>query len=360
MSKKRILIYGMTSVIGGLERYLINFLQNIDSTKYEIDLLLKKDIIGTNATEINGYYHKKYIFPHPNFFKHPIKTFMFCKKIAEEKNYDIVYFNIINAGFILCALPFKLFSKTKIYIHSHNDNDENKIFTHYIFRPLLNTITDKKFACSISAARWMYGKVQKNVILINNAIDLSIFKTDNKVRNKIRKKLKVEDKFVIGHVGRFCYQKNQEFLIDMYYELQKEVHNTKLLLIGTGDLESEIKKKVINLKLNDKVIFFGTTDKVNEYFNAMDLFVLPSRFEGLGIVAIEAQAIGLPCLLSNKVPNEAKITNITEFLPFDKDIWKKKIINIMNKDIKIKNRKAEIIKAGYDLETEIKRIEKYF
>ncbi len=362
MKKNRILVYGMTSVVGGLERYIINFLQNIDREKFEVDLLVKDKITGEYAKDIDGYYNNMYVFPYAKFFKHPIKTFLYAKKIAQENNYDIVYFNIINAGFSLCALPFKLFSKAKVYIHSHNDYDENKILTHYLFRPIINMIADKRFACSKSASVWMYGRRltnKKKTFIIRNAIDLNEFKIDKNARKKIRNQLNIDDKFVIGHIGRFCYQKNQEFLIDVFYELQK-VEDVILLLIGTGDTEDEIKSKVKSLGISSKVIFLGTTNKVNDYFNAMDLFALPSRFEGLGIVAIEAQAIGLPCLLAQDIPNEAKIIDTTIFIPLEIELWKNKIIEIINNKPNIKSRKTEIIKTGYDLKTEIKRVEKLF
>ena len=358
MKKTKILIWGMTPFVGGVEKYIVNILQNIDNTKFEIDLLVKDDIEGLNGDRIKGFYNKMYKVP--KIKKHPIKACQYLRELSKKNKYDIIHFNLGNANMIVYALPLKLFSKdSKLIFHSHNGDDARKI-THYISRPILNFIADERIACSKIAASWMYGK-KVNAMLLNNAIDTEKFLFNETIRNKIRKELKIEDCFVIGHIGRFDKQKNHKCLIDIFYQLKKVHKNVILLLIGSGILENEIKEYVKELKLENAVMFLGVKDNTNEYYQAMDLFVLPSLFEGLPIVAIEAQTSGLQCILSDNIDENTKITNNVIFLPTNNiELWKSNILKTINLKYKRKNMEKEIINANYDLKTEIKKIEKIY
>ena len=153
------------------------------------------------------------------------------------------------------------------------------------------------------AGDWLYGKKTKYTVF-NNAIELDKFVYNEQIRNRIRKQYHIEDKYVIGHVGRFCYQKNHDFLIDIFEKVHEREKDSVLLLIGEGELEDEIKAKVHRLGLDECVIFAGTCNNVNEMYQAMDVFVLPSRYEGLPVVGVEAQAAGVPCLFSSNITSE--------------------------------------------------------
>jgi glycosyltransferase involved in cell wall biosynthesis len=158
-----------------------------------------------------------------------------------------------------------------------------------------------------------------------------------------------EGKYVVGHVGRFNYQKNHSYLIDIFKELCKLNSAAILLLVGTGELENVIKEKVRALKLEEQVIFVGAVDNVNDYMQAMDCFVFPSKFEGLGMVAIEAQAMSLPCFLSDVIPKEVAITNLVHFISLNKSHsrWGEVIMNQRLK--KRMDMSAAIKAAGYDI-----------
>ena len=161
--------------------------------------------------------------------------------------------------------------------------------------------------------------------------------------------------------GRFNKQKNHLGLIDIFYKLSEKEKNVKLLLIGTGELEDIVKKKVEELKLNDKVLFLGAKPNVNEYYQAMDLFVLPSLFEGLPIVGIEAQTSGLKCIVSNNITKELDITNNVEFVPIEKeDEWISKIVQYKVNGYKRENMKEIIINKNYDINTEINKLENIY
>lgn len=362
MKKKKILIYGMTSAVGGIENYIITILQNIDQCIFDIDLLVKEDIIGINSKNIKDYYRK--IYKIPSIYKHPIKVFLALKKISKDNKYDVIHFNLCLSTACIYGLVLKLFSnKTKIYIHSHNGSIKNK-FKHYIFRPISNIIADKKLACSEVAAKWMFGAKyvkQNKVVLLNNFIDTNKFLFNENIRNKIRKELNIENKFVLGHVGRFDYQKNHKGLIDIFSKVEKENDNVVLILLGTGDLETKIKNYVHYLNLDKKVLFVGLKENANEYYQAMDLFLLPSLYEGLPIVGIEAQASGLKCFFSDTIDKKSDITGNVEFISLGGlNLWEKKISQVVKNGYIRKNMKKSLVIAGYDLEEEIKKIENMY
>ena len=200
-----------------------------------------------------------------------------------------------------------------------------------------------------------------NVYILNNAIDLDKYKYSKKIRDKKREELGIkENAFVIGHIGRFVKQKNHEFIIDVFNEIHKENKNAILLLVGQGPLMDEMKEKVKGLKLTRCVKFLGQRNDANELYQAFDVFFFPSLYEGLGMVAIEAQVSGLPCVVSTEVPSIAKVTDCLEFLELEDTIntWKNTILDKLNE--KRKSHIEEVRKAGYDIKEEVKKLEKKY
>lgn len=220
---------------------------------------------------------------------------------------------------LISGIAAKLSGAHNIIFHSHaSDVDGNhrklKKLIHYICRYVLKYIGNKYVACSDLAANWMYPNINnKDIVVIKNGIDLEKFQFNDAIRDKVRKKLELTDEILLGHVGRFAYQKNHEFLLRLCKELDNSQLNYKLILIGNGVLENSIKEKAQKMKLKN-IIFYGTTETPEELFQAMDVFVLPSHFEGLPIVGVEAQANGLPVVYSNRITREAKILDNCAFL----------------------------------------------
>ncbi len=357
--KKKVLIIGMSSIVGGVETYLMNLFENIDKNKFQIDFLVQKGFNGIFKEKILKLKGK--IFEVDNFKRHPIKSYKFLRKFYKEEKYDVIHINLCNASGILYAYPSKKVNKNiKIITHSHNSNDRHK-FQHYCLRPLLNKITTIKVACSNLAATWMFGKKHlNNCTVLNNAIKVDKFLYNEKIRKNIRKELNLTDNFVIGHVGRFSWQKNHKFLIEIFNEVYKKNKNSRLLLVGTGELMDDIKLQVNGLGLNDAVIFMGVCDNTNELYQAMDLFVMPSLFEGLPIVGVEAQTSGLNCIFSENVSKQVSITKHTKFLPLNnKDIWLDEILS-NEKKYSRNDVLDDIRKNGYDLKEEIKKIERLY
>ena len=221
----------------------------------------------------------------------------------------------------------------------------------------LPKVSTHNLACSIDAGKWLYG--DHNFVVFKNAIDTEKFSFNQMSRTTLRDKLSIEnDDIIVGHVGRFDTQKNHDFLIDVFAVLVDCNKRFKLALIGEGKLKKNIVEKVKQYNIENNVMFLGQKEDVYLYYNLFDMFVLPSLFEGLGIVAIEAQNNGLPCVLSDRVPCEAVLTDSTYRIRLDKALWVDKITSI---DLK-RNKKGceEVKKEGYDIKTEAHRLEDYY
>ncbi|MFR1316468.1 MAG: glycosyltransferase [Clostridium perfringens] len=217
------------------------------------------------------------------------------------------------------------------------------------------------FACSKAAGKFLYGKkafYENRVFVINNAIEIDKFKYNENIRNKVRKELNLEDKFVIGNIGRFAKQKNHKFLIDIFYEVKKKKENAFLLLIGEGDLRESIEKKLEKLNLRNSVLFLSSRKDVNEILQGMDVFVLPSLYEGLPVSVIEAQTSGLPCIISNKVTDEVNIIDCKFLSITNAKVWCKYILK--SEDHLRVDTNESITKAGYDIKYEALKIQNIY
>ena len=216
----------------------------------------------------------------------------------------------------------------------------------------MKSCVDEYCACSKIAGESKYTPhiVKNKMIVLNNGVDLSKFQYNTSIRENIRQKYHIsKDTFVVGHVGRFSYQKNHEYLINIFKELLNQEKNAILMLVGSGELESEIKIQVDELGLKNYVLYCGNVNNVNDYMQAMDIFVLPSRYEGLPIVGVEAQAAGLPIVVSEYVSKELDMGKNVTFLPLAEDvkIWVDKLLELKN-DRYLEN--TQLLKEhGYDV-----------
>lgn len=236
---------------------------------------------------------------------------------------------------------------------------------HRVNKINIDKYATEYFAISKLAAKWLYKNTQiknNNYKVIPNGIQVNNFLFSEEKRKQIRKELGIENKKVIGHIGKFLEQKNHKFLIDIFYELCKKEDDVVLLLLGKGPLENEIRQKVKKLNLEDKVIFLGVKQNANEYLSAMDVFLFPSLYEGFGRVLIEAQASDLPCIATAEtIPEEVEILDTFQFVDLnsERENWIVAIKKAM-KYTKRKNRKEEIQNAGYDIEEISKKLQEYY
>ena len=329
-------IFGEPISNGGQESFVMNVLGFIDMKNTTFDLLTPyycdnnyyKNIVEEKGGNI-------YCF---NFDFVPGKSRLNLLKKTKDflsgHKYDVVH---IHSGSIsaLTIISFAAYLNKvkKIIVHSHCSGASENIkhmVVKKLYSPLMSIFATDFCACSLEAAEWKFTKriVRDKVVILKNGIDIEKFKYNIEMREQIRKKICVDKgDYVVGHVGRFSYEKNHIFLLDVFGEIKKIQPQSKLVLIGSGDEEMNIREKVKSDDLEKDVIFLGNVNNVNDYMQAFDVFVLPSLYEGLGIVGIEAQASGLPVIASKNVPTDMKVTDNVIFLDLaeDKKIWAKKI-----------------------------------
>lgn len=326
---------------GGIQSLVIDWVSRFDKQKIHVDFLLLDDgkeyeleqtlkELGCTVYKLKGIWVKTPI----DFIKYKYAVKSFFK---EHHDYKVVHMHSSSKNYMILKYAKKYDIPIRI-AHSHNidfqtKNSLKKLIGNLFKKPLIKYATDY-FACSKIAGEWLFGKdiVESNKFrVIHNAIDYDKFKYNSSIRKKMREEFNFkESDIVIGHVGRFVEQKNHSFLIDVFYKCYEQNNNYKLLLVGTGELEEFIKEKVKSLGIENNVIFAGFQSNVNDYMHAMDLFVFPSLFEGLGLVLIEAQACGLPCFCTaNTIPKDVKILNNLQFISLNDSAleWAKKIIS---------------------------------
>jgi glycosyltransferase EpsF len=347
---------------GGVEAFLMNYYRNIDKNKIQFDFIVDKDSTCVPKEEIESLGGRVIeIPPYQQIFSY-IKE---LTKILRDNNYKIVHSNI-NA---LSVFPLFCAKRAGVPIriaHSHsttNKKEWKKNLLKSILKPFSRVYSNEYFCCTEHAGRWLFGNKlfdSGKVKVINNAIDVDKFTYNEETRNRLRKELNVENKFVIGHIGRFIPQKNHEKIISIFNDFHKKNNNSALLLIGEGALKEQMKQKVKDLNLEKDVIFLGQRDNVNEYYQAMDLFLFPSLYEGLGMVMIEAQCSNLPCIASTEVPKIVKINDNVQFIGLNEDnkIWVKNLEK-NNKQFRI-SKKEDIIKSNYDIKTEVSKLERIY
>ena len=322
------------AVNGGTEAYAKNYYMHIDRTKVQFDFLVENESKIINKSDVEALGGHIVIIPS---YRNPLNYVKTLTKIFKENKYDIVHSNMNTLSYFTLKAAKRAGIKVRI-AHSHSTSNP-KEFTRNMIKNTLKLFSKKYatdyFACSELAGRYLFGDKTFDkglVTVINNGIDINKFKYNEEYNISIRKELNIDSNTkVIGHVGRFVHQKNHFYLIDIFNEIHKLDPNTKLLLLGDGPLKEEVEVKVHTLGLDDSVIFAGTKQDIYKYYSVMNLFILPSLYEGLGLVAIEAQCNGLPCLLSKEVPIETKINDNVLYLGLNDNIndWTKNGLKLM-------------------------------
>lgn len=296
----------------------------------------------------------------------PFKFYSFLKK----NKYSVVHINSDSAWKILMyAIPAKFIKIKKVIIHSHSseingDHIKIKKICHYIARLMIKYCGTDFCGCSQESVKWMYGNnlENRNVKIINNGVNASKYKFNKDIRKEIRKNLRLNDCCVIGTVGNFSYQKNPEFLIELIDSLKESNgRKYKLLFVGEGVGEKNIKELVKKRNLSEWVIFYGKTDKVNEILNSFDIFIMPSRFEGLPVSGIEAQTNGLPCVFSSRITKEVMISENVRYIDLEEpnEEWCREIENIIINDHR-EEAYINTIKSNFDISYTSKQLKEMY
>lgn len=346
----------------GVEAVINNYYRNIDHTKFQFDYYIEEDSNCAPPQELVDMGARYYVIPP---YQKPFQYMSELIKKFKENQYQIVHVNMNTLSvFALCAAWIAKVSVRINHNHSTAGKGETKRnILKYALRPFAKIFATHYCACSVYAGEWLFGKntmKKGKVQVFNNAIDVGKFAFKPDVRQEVRKELRIEDKTVIGHVGRFCYQKNHDFLIDIFNEVSKLNDDAVLILVGIGELTDDIKNKVHKLGLNKKVQFLGVRKDIDRIYQAMDVFVLPSRYEGLPVVGVEAQASGTPCVFSDAMTAETKMTNHTVMLSLDETAksWAEKVLELTR--FSKKDNTKEIQRAGFDIACEGEKLERYY
>ena len=295
------------------------------------------------------------------------------RDIVKEFGYETIHINT-DSAYVAAAYIYasKKGGIKNIYVHSHCTRiDDNNAFIrlikttiHYLCRPYVKRNTKAFLSCSTPACRWMFGRsaVQSDkFVLIKNGVEVEKYLYSEDVRKQKRAELGISDQYVIGSIGRFSYQKNHSMLIDIFKKYNAINPKTILLLVGEGELETTIKQKVKSFGLENRVMFVGRRRDVNELLSAMDILIMPSRFEGLPVTAVEAQMASLPCILSDRITKETKFTPNVRFAsindvnqwipmiealrdanrPYPDELLKESMFNIINASRNLENELAQ-------------------
>jgi len=289
--------------INGINTVLVNYCCYFDMAKFSITIFAGVPVSNIFKNKCDELGVK--IVTLPARRSYPFNYYFALSKALSIQKFDIVHVHG-NSATITPELLIAKIQNVKVRIaHSHNSTCSHILF-HRLLKPLFNRLYTHGFACSQLAGRWLFG--DKKFYVIPNGFKTERFKFNMEIRKLVRKELGIEEKFVIGHIGRFNKQKNHRFLLEIFEQAAAKNPNAWLLLVGSGpdfDLISNLIRKHPN---NDRIIVYGETQNTENLYNTMDVFVFPSKFEGLGNVLLEAQVNGLPCISSNVVPEEVAIT----------------------------------------------------
>jgi glycosyltransferase involved in cell wall biosynthesis len=363
----KVLQIGMTSTLGGIETYLYTQYKMLDRDIITYDFINIVDmypIVFANEIKANG----DKIYPVIKRKTNPILHYVQITKILflHRKEYKAIVLNASGLYYMFPLFMALLIGIPMRVIHSHSSGYEIKIskarkLLIAFNRVLLSLSATHYWACSQLAGKWMFG--DKPFMVIHNAIDIKKFVYNVNERREIRKALQIDGKFVVGNIARFSYQKNHEFLLDIFNEIVKRKAESVLLLIGDYFLDDtylkKAKEKVKRLNLEDKVIFLGTRKDTDKLYQGMDCFVLPSNFEGLPIVGLEAQTAGLPCYFADTITRELGITDLAYYLPLkDAAAWADMIL--LRRNAVRHNMGQKLVDNGYDITKEVKRVENLY
>lgn len=344
---------------GGLETMLMNYYRHIDRTQVQFDFLVHRQARAAYDDEIESLggviYRLPRLVPWSRSYLNALDAFF-----ETHPEYQIVHVHQDCLSSVILKAAQKHGVQVRI-AHSHNSKQDRnlKYPIKLWYRQFIPKYSTTLFSCGNKAGKWMFGK--HTFQLLNNAINTAEYSFDNSRRKQIRTSLGIgNNTFVVGHIGRFSPQKNHTFLIDIFSEIKTQNNNSLLLLVGDGDLRPQIEQKVSDLGLTERVIFTGVRSDVSDLLQAMDAFVFPSNYEGLPVTLVEAQASGLPCFISDKVPYDCVLTDLVTQVPLDAPPKKWAAIVMSAQNRKRRNTYNEIVQAGFDIKANAMWLEAFY
>jgi len=364
MKPIRVLVVGMTATVGGIENFLMTYCSRIDPSRVQFDFLTRFE--DAAYPEMRAKIGKTYVIPRRS--EDPVRFYEEIRRFFLEhgREYDVLWdnecmFNDMTPLMLAAAvgIPVRI-------AHSHNPQNMDtslrgrcQELLHRTQRRMISRWANVLWACSAHSAQWACPRMDLPCTVIPNAIDAERFRHDRRVRQEVRDQYDLDGCLVVGHVARLQYQKNQGFLLQAFARLRQREPRARLIIAGDGPDLLELEARAVELDIAHDVLFLGVRDDVPRLMQAFDLFVMPSRFEGLGMAALEAQASGLPCILSDAVPREAAQTADVTFLPAeDPDLWAEKMLDVLEMQAhRIRPDNVQLITdAGYGISTAADRL----
>ena len=338
----------------GITNVIYNYTSNLKN--FELSFCTYEN----TPVEIKNKFNKiGKIFYLKNRKKNLLKYMFGLYKIIKKEKYDVAHIHGNSSTMGIEAFVSKIAGVKNVICHCHNSKCDHKII-NILFKPIMKIFSNKSIACSEVAGNWIF---DKKFIILKNGVDFKKFYFNSEMRFKFRKEFDIkDDEIVIGYVGNFTEQKNHEFLLEVFCEICKKNNKYKLLLVGDGHLRNDLEKQIKQLKIQNNVIFAGRRSDVNNIYNAMDLFLLCSLWEGFGMVNIEAQVNGLQCFVSDRVPDDVILTPNIEKISLEKHNWVDKITNCKIIDIEKRNLNIKDIErlGEYDISRNIDNLTKIY
>lgn len=338
---------------GGAETMIMNMYRTLDRNKVQFDFVVHSDKPGAYESEIRDLGGLVFRVPRYRGLNHFAYTAWWSEFFKAHPEYAIVHSHIRSTASIILAIAKRHGRTTILHSHSTSNGSGIKAAIKRIYQIDITKNADYLFSCSDDAGKWLFGVnaiLGENYHIVRNAIDIEAFSYNTVERMRIRAEFKLhENEFVIGTVGRISEVKNPYGIIEIFRGVCEKVPDARLLWVGTGDLEPVIRRFVENSEIRDKVVFTGIRADIPGLLSAMDVFLFPSLWEGLGMAVVEAQASGLPCLVSDRIPGEACVTPLVRRIPVsDTQQWISAVLTA-KEERRRKNYSAEIQTAGYDI-----------
>lgn len=344
---------------GGIENFVMNLYEHIDREQFPFDFVVHKKQTGDYTERIEELGGKSYLLP--RLTRSPIRNLLGIYRLVKENNYDIVIRHTPNALIAPQLLAARLAGAHTI-CHAHSETDKQKAL-HVLGKALLKIAAEQRIACSVNAGKWMFGKQRYEIV--HNAVDISLFQYSREKEERIRNEFQLGKRHIYGHVGNFVWSKNHLLMLQIFKEIQKRDPEAVLFFVGQGTMQNEIEEKIQELSLQNRVILTGVRKDVPVLMSAFNMLLFPSVYEGLPLTLIEAQAAGLPCLISDSITKDVIVTEglvkpySLEQSPAE---WAAQAVQMVreNHDTTRECQREQIVKAGYDLDALVRWYQDYF
>lgn len=360
---KKYLVFGISAQMGGVESFLLNYVEHMQDEKnvFEFVMFEKVPDFFRHSSLADCKVHLL-----PFRTQHPIRYKKEIIRILKQNHYDVLWYNACTLSDVSLM---KYAEKWKVpcrIIHSHNSENMGGRAVevlHKLHKRSIDRLATDYFSCSMKAAKFMFKQdmlESEHFMLVKNAINARKYEFNAQVRESVRQEFHLTDQFVIGHIGRFHFQKNHKLILQIFDEVKKTKKNAKLMLIGNGELKEQIVEQAEKLGIKDSILFLENREDIHELLQGMDVFLFPSLFEGAPIALIEAQASDLPCVVSDTIAKESLLTDKIVRISLEEDVcvWRDQVLE-QGTMAGRKNRVELLGKAGYDIERSAKKLKRY-